>query len=331
MKIPQGYKSTLVFGALAALLMQTGAAAESSKPARPLDAVGAILDAFVTHQLVALGEDHGNEQTQALRLSLIRDPRFADSVDDIVVEFGNAHYQTVIDQYVSGQEVSQEKLAKVWQDTGVTHGVWDVPIYEEIYGAVRSINQKLPVHRRLRVLLGDPPLDWATVCSKEDLAKWSSGRDTYPAQIIEKEVLKKSRKALILYGAWHTTHQSHISRDGLSRIAPLLALVEASTGAKAFSIDLSTNVLEGLDLIDRVALTWPAPSLVMLKGTTLGAHIRQGELYPLEKQYDAMIYLGPRAAMTQSKLALDLVTDPNYLQLRMERAALPSVCATQVR
>ena len=40
--------------------------------------VNAILDAFRSHRVVALGEgSHGNEQGHAFRMSLIRDPRFA--------------------------------------------------------------------------------------------------------------------------------------------------------------------------------------------------------------------------------------------------------------
>ncbi len=43
-----------------------------------VDAISGILDAFRTHQIVALREGtHGNNQSHAVRLALIRDPRFA--------------------------------------------------------------------------------------------------------------------------------------------------------------------------------------------------------------------------------------------------------------
>jgi erythromycin esterase-like protein len=84
-----------------------GHQAASPKPAVPLDPIPAILDAFKTHQIVALGEGaHGNEQGNAFRLALIRDPRFAATVNDIVVELGNARYQDVMDRYVNGGDVS---------------------------------------------------------------------------------------------------------------------------------------------------------------------------------------------------------------------------------
>ncbi|MCH2471702.1 MAG: hypothetical protein MK486_17055 [Gemmatimonadetes bacterium] len=60
-------------------------------PAVPLDPVAAIVEAFDSHEIVALDEGaHTNEQGHAFRLSLIRDHRFTAVVNDIVVEFGNA-------------------------------------------------------------------------------------------------------------------------------------------------------------------------------------------------------------------------------------------------
>jgi hypothetical protein len=52
----------------------------------PVDAVAGILEAFRTHDIVALGEGaHGNEQGAAFRVTLVRDTRFAAAVDVIVV------------------------------------------------------------------------------------------------------------------------------------------------------------------------------------------------------------------------------------------------------
>jgi hypothetical protein len=59
--------------------------------------------------VVALVEGaHANEQGHAFRLSLIRDPRFRETVDDIVVEFGNARYQNLMDRFIRGEDVPDE-------------------------------------------------------------------------------------------------------------------------------------------------------------------------------------------------------------------------------
>src|SRR5262245_58454978 len=83
--------------ARALMLFAVGATSTArSRPAIPINPVNGILEAFRSHEIVALGEgNHNNEQAHAFRLSLIRDPRFPAVVNDIVVEFGNARYQDV--------------------------------------------------------------------------------------------------------------------------------------------------------------------------------------------------------------------------------------------
>lgn len=66
--------------------------------ATPTDPITGILEAFKTHDVVALCDGgHGCEQAYAFRISLIRDPRFAYIVNDIVVESGNSLYQEMMD------------------------------------------------------------------------------------------------------------------------------------------------------------------------------------------------------------------------------------------
>src|SRR6476660_213961 len=109
----------------------------SPQPAVPVEAISAILDAFQSHPIVALGEGpHGNEQGHACRLALIRDPRFATTVNDIVVEFGSGRYQGLMDRFVNGAEVSDDELRHVWQDTTSVTAASDRPIYEEFFRAV---------------------------------------------------------------------------------------------------------------------------------------------------------------------------------------------------
>lgn len=146
----------------------SGQEAAAQTPAVPVNAIAAILDAFGSHSVVALGEGpHGNEQGHAFRLALIREPRFPSTVNDILVEFGSGKYQDLMDQFVSGEDVPHERLRRVWQDTTVGTAVWDRPIYEEFFRAVRDVNASLSPERRLRVLLGDAPIDWDRVRGRE--------------------------------------------------------------------------------------------------------------------------------------------------------------------
>jgi hypothetical protein len=65
------------------------------------------------------------------------------------------------------------------------------PVYEGFYGAVRDVNASLPATRRLRVLLGDPPVAWTAVHSPADLAPWDRARDSDPADLVLREVVAK--------------------------------------------------------------------------------------------------------------------------------------------
>jgi Haem-binding uptake, Tiki superfamily, ChaN len=173
----------LLFSLAAMGLLPTSNAAEL-KPAVSMDPIEGILREFETHDVVALSEGrHNNEQAHAFRLRLIRDPKFTDVVNDVVVESGNARYQPLIDRYLQGEQVPRDELLRVWQDTTVANEVWDVPIYEEFFLAVRELNTTRPFNRRLRVLLGDPPIDWDQVKSRTEWMQWLGQRDSYPASL----------------------------------------------------------------------------------------------------------------------------------------------------
>lgn len=135
------------------------------RPAVPVQPIATIIDAFRSHSVVALGEPHGNEQAHALRLALIRDPRFAATVDDIVVEFGNARHQDLMDGSCAATISATMRFAA----SGRTRP--RSPVFEtgqstkSFLRAVRTVNASLCRGRQLRVLLGDLPIDWdAALC-----------------------------------------------------------------------------------------------------------------------------------------------------------------------
>src|SRR6202000_3087857 len=76
-----------------------------------------LLAAFQTHPLVGLSEWHGLAQELDFYVALLRDPRFAADVGNVVVEVGDASQQSVIDRYVNGDAVPYSELRKVWSDT----------------------------------------------------------------------------------------------------------------------------------------------------------------------------------------------------------------------
>ena len=197
-------------------------------PATPTDPVTGVLDAFKSHAVVALCDGgHGCEQAYAFRVSLIRDPRFAVTVNDIVVESGNSLYQSMMDRFISGEDVPDRELRKAWQNTTQPHDVWDGPVFEGLFREVRDLNLTLPKERQICVLLGDPPMDWAKVNNATEFHEaWNSleDRDCCAARIIRCEVLVKQRRALVIYGGMHFLRKTPCWQSNDQRTAELQSI-----------------------------------------------------------------------------------------------------------
>ena len=164
-----------------------------------------IVRAFQTYPLVALSELHGNADSQALFVSLIRDPEFQALVTDIVVEFGTARYQDVVDRYLAGDIVSPDVCPASGARPQIS-GIFDLPMYEQMLAAVRDANLSLAPGGSSG-MAWDPPIDWTTVTSPadEDMNDW---RDAFFARTVQDRIRGQGRRALVFIGG------AHIVADG---------------------------------------------------------------------------------------------------------------------
>ena len=64
-------------------------------------ALDGLFRAFGSHPVVALGDPHGLAEQMEFYAAVVRDPRFARDVRNLVVEFGASSQQAVIDRYVA--------------------------------------------------------------------------------------------------------------------------------------------------------------------------------------------------------------------------------------
>jgi hypothetical protein len=309
--------------------------------AKALDPINGIVDAFQTHDTVALGEgDHGNEQGAAFREKLYRDPRFQAIVNDIVVESGNGRHQAMMDRYISGETVPEKELRMAWLETTQPNEVWDRDIYADMFRTIREINQKLPKAKQLRVLLGDTPYTTGVSARRSD---------TFPAELIQREVIAKHRKALIVYGEIHYLRRQPEPpppTPGQPVQAPsgtIVSLLERA-GVKVFSVWTFTGLGADLPTLQPDIATWKKPSLTLIKDTPLGmapftfyypkgsGMIRRigpngpvmvdlGEAIGgvMQEQFDALLYLGPKTEITYGKLSKSLCADPEYVEMRASR------------
>ena len=310
-------------------------------PAVALDATDGIIEAFRSHSVVAMGEGvgHGNEQGHAFLRALIRDPRFASVADDIVVEWGNSLYQDVIDRFTRGEDVPYSELRKVWEKTTQPHPVWDSQVYGEFFQAVRSQNETLPEEEDIRVLLGDPPIDWESVNVRKDLARLFWERDAYPAGLVQAQVIEKGRRALVVYGGMHLMRlpreqNTLIGEDSIRVEDAQLRRLRAQYGSETLVTLLERQGTEVFNVwgvpadvaakVQPEVGAWSPIRLTLIENTTLGAATFQryfpgGDTAPMQEQFDALMIFGPLSAMTWSPLSPELCRDDEYVEMRVSR------------
>jgi hypothetical protein len=318
---------------------------QPSTTATPRDAIATIVEVFRTHTIVALPDAHGSEKAHAFLISLIRDPRFAAVANDIVVEFGNARHQDVADRFVRGEDVPHQTLRRIWQDTTQPSAANDRTHSEAVLRAVRTVNADLPRDRQLRVLLGDPPIDWERIRTRAEHFKWIEMRDAYPAALIQVEVIAKQRRALLVYGVGHLQRRNvHTNFDMETWPAQtIVSLILRSSPTRVFTI-VGVPERGTIAALDRDLATWPAPGIAIIRGTALGAvdaadyfswnrrsAFREGKIVPVDRaewrslraedQFDGVLYLGPEPD-SEAPWPTTLCADANYLEMRFKRIAL---------
>ena len=273
-------------------------------------ATQSIVQAFENVDIVCIGDAHQLQNLGDFLALLLREPGFAEACNDIVVECGNSRYQETADRFIAGEDVPPADLLRIWRDT-TQPAAWDSPLYGQFLVRVREANRALPPERRLRVLLGDAPIDWDTVRMPSDFAPFAAVREPHFAAILEAQVLRKGRKALFWAGA------SHVVRRPENIPNPVVLIEKRGTG-RTFVV-LTHSRFENDQLEARLA-AWPAPSLLRLEGSWLGkleaAAYFQGAkslLGPnpyarvrLEQAADAYLYLGTPAELSWTPAPEDI-------------------------
>jgi len=321
--------SSLLIALVALVCNGQAAASRTASDARastPEPALPAILKIFETYEVVGIQAAHAQKDVDDFILSLIRDPRFPETVNDIVVECGNVRYQPILDRYIAGEDVAFTEVQHVWRDT--TQAMCgESGFFEQLYPLVRAINQHLPAARRLRVVAADPPIDWAKVQTAKDITPFFD-RDGSIASVMESEVLSKHRKALMLFGIFHLLHRSGPGPGDA------VTIYEHRYPGKTFVISTlgyySTN---GESLTDFHAGLGAWPSLLRTKNSRLGS-LSLGAFLPtpvttdsdcnvvdavtgkssktVAGLLDAFLYLGPQDLQLSEAIPADIALDHAY-------------------
>ena len=256
--------------AAAAGLTASDAQAAAAAPGSSL--TEAVLAAFQTHRVVAIGDAHAGQEIHDLLLTMLSDPRLYGGANDIIVEFGDAFYQDTLDKFILGDEpVDDAGLRLVWRNTTQSPNiVLDCPVYEQVYRRVRAVNWTLPADKKIRVLAGEPPFDWSTVTSASQIPY--PQRDPYPASLAGQS-LAKGRRVLLIYGGMHLLHRPPDSGRTIT------TLIEQKTGIRAYVIvPLKPLTTDPGGVFPRLA-AYPRGAVIPTTGSWLGK-VSAGDILP---------------------------------------------------
>jgi hypothetical protein len=272
------------------------------------DATDVIAEALRSHRLVVISEHHWSVPVHELLLRIIADPKLSGLVDDVVVEFGNPLYQGIIDRYIAGDPVPADSVRLAWRNTTQLLA-WDSPLYERFYESVRVLNASRPSSRRIRLLAGDPPIDWSRTTRAQDIPRTYGFRDIETIGMLEREVLAKGRRALVIIGEEHVVRTTDPAPGAPPKPLERQSLGEALHHRHPGAAFLVGTVVGDASSLARAVRHWPNGSMAAIEGIALGlaaASVRERDTTSesalpaaapgalrLQDLFDAVLYAGP--------------------------------------
>ena len=200
-------------------------------------------------------------------------------------------------------------VREVWRNTTQPSCGFST-FYETLFAMVRRVNQKLPAAKKIRVLAGDPPVDWSTVRGPADVE--SLDRDQHIADVVKTQVLDRNRKALLLFGIRHLVH---------GEVDNAVQLYEKDYPGVTYVVAYHRRFERDNDRLEARMASWPVPSLVPFHGTWLGdldaSYFPDTEAAPPGSHgfpgADAYLYLGRRDVLLAEQLNVRSLVDQDYL------------------
>jgi hypothetical protein len=289
-----------------------------------------------------LGE--GNHQAREPHLLLRRilsDRKIQALVDVVIVEFATARFQETLDAYIRGEDVPFESLNQVWRNTSTSPVVpWESPLYLQMLEVIRAGNQDLPLEQQVRVIAGDPPIDWDRIKTREDFAASSRPRDPYVAAVAMEQAFQFGKRVLIIFGGAHLPKAPVATGDPRNSLTHRI-VSQHPDSVKAIEF-FSPENLRVMDRIDELEMGRIYSTAGHWLGDIEGALFFQ-EVYsritdPLTGQnewkkvplysefrvrdlFDALIYLGPSRNWKIVRGSLDPEQDKAYLD-ELDRRSL---------
>ena len=295
-----------------------------------------IYQSFQTHQVIGLGEGgHNLINAHQCIAKILMNEKIIDILDVIILEFLNAKYQNILDKFMLGENVSVSELQKLWRDSSQSPGLFgEASIYLELLKTLRQINIRLPQAKKIRVLAGDPPIDWDKIHTINDYNQqlsYGELRHSFPVELIKEFAINQKKRILVIYSEFHITKiADHRSSTPYSTITERVNQVSPEI-MKSIAMIYSSELLEQeriLDLDNYSVIELQDDKIGKLPASIYwnsndilqdGQKINIFDNYKLLDIFDALIYLGSRRSLQWSNPNTDNFDDQALQELNRRK------------
>lgn len=275
-----------------------------------------VTDAYQTHQVVAVGDYHWNNQVMAQVNNLIKQPAFLDQVKQIVVEFGNSRYQQAMDDFLNGKSHDVKILDDVRRDA-LFFTAWMPEDYKNFFLHVRAYNLNVSDSDKVKVWLAESPFYWEKVKTRDEWQQAANHKTDGFLSTVQKAI-ESGNKVFMVFGAFHLLNIQPASDDVELPLASRLKRIYPN---KVFTIWPITE-----PEINQALSKLPVPSLLSTKVTQASkvklidilpkARTRLGRINQrdasVQQLVDGLLYVGESENLTQ--FPKSMMQDQAWLQ-----------------
>lgn len=292
-----------------------------------------IIQNFQNHNIIGLGEGgHHLENSHQFFQKMFDNKKIQETIDIVIVEFASSDQQDLLDRYILGEDVTFNELRKVWRESTQCIGRFgEATIYFELLQKIRNVNFSLPENNKIRVLGGDPSIDWKAVRSLEDYNKSNSQRDIFPAELAIKYGINRSMKVLVIYAEFHMTKIIGKTASGHPSITTYVN--DKYPGAMKVIAVLDTQKYQ----LEEQTKTWPLYSIIDIDTEEIGklpaekyltelfnksGRVILFEYHQIKELFDAFLYIGSSESWKRVDFPKSVFSDNEWNELNRRRQIL---------
>jgi hypothetical protein len=257
-------------------------------------AADSVAAQFDTHQFVFMGSTHGWKKQHDFQLCLLSRPAFQRRVTDVMVEWANPVYQNMADRYLIKLEpIPIDSLAPVWINTDASDLWGRLTLMPAFYQAVRAMNEQLEPARRIRVIGGNETIDWSTVQTQQDVARYPFKSNWAAHVIMEHYAPEPSHRLFVIYGEGHVNRRGTLTAEARQKVSLdqwfMVGVVRERGQDESLIAKMGDPAQAFFAGTDRLLSTPPYPRDLSIA--------RQ---QPLSSVVNAVVYLGPEPDRSMS-------------------------------